>query len=161
MMAISSGLLRLPPELLSNLFLHLTPEAYISLALTCKQLHDLAIVSKAANLHHLDLLPGIKLGLGRIPSTELFKTVRERAASHLAGASLHADLKYVRFPKVLNVNASCLKASGDYSNGLLASQDSQTCRHITSGGDLLQDPTTSPYSPGFAKILQTVSCPQC
>jgi hypothetical protein len=158
-MSTTNPLLNLPPELLSNIFKHLTTEAFTHLTLTCKQLFRVAENSRDVLFYHLSRLPGIKLGLDAmtVSTPDLALRVRQRASEHLISASLLADCETLGFqPGPLNTAASCLSPASDYLNGCLVMDNSLVIRHCTSNGAMLQQNITSPYGKGSAKILQVI-----
>ena len=155
--AHSLSLLNLPSEILVHILRNLTTPSFIQTILTCHQLFDLAATSRHVVLHHLDQVPGIKLGLeDQICTTSaLFLALRQRAASSLYGANSHADCEDLGFQNgTLDATASCL---ADWIGGInisLVMNESHVVRHYNLGGAI--ESHTPPYRHGDGKPVQVV-----
>lgn len=154
----SHTFLKLPSEVLSNIFLHLSTPSFLQAVLTCQKLFNLAAGSRDVLLHHLRNIPGIKLGLSdrSLRTSDLFQILRQRAAEHLFGANFTGNCTDFHFQNgTLDAKASYLADSTDYFNISLALKESLTVRHY--GYDCaLKEHTFSPYADGRGRVLQVV-----
>ena len=154
----SLDLLSLPREVLSTIFLHLSTPSFLQTSLTCRILFTTAAESRNVLLHHLNNVPGIKLGLSdhALTTLDLFQLLRQRASEHLYGAHFRANCRSLQLRNgTLDARASCLAESTDYFNISLALQQSLAIRHY--GCDcVLKEHTPSPYADGKGKVLHVV-----
>jgi len=151
-------LLDLPFEVLQQILHVSTTPSFLQLSLTCRKLFGVAAESREVVLHHLHLIPGLKLGLddAAISTRDLFLILRQRAASHLYGANFTADAREFYFSRgTLDPRASYLALSPDYMNISLVLKNSLTLR-IYGGHCRLKDRIESPYADGRGKILKVV-----
>lgn len=88
---VKINLLDLPNEILQLIAWHMdAPTFYISL-LTCKKIKDMADCRRNI-LRHIESLPGTRLGLDPLSTTELLLFFRKKAAESLCGAGVLANV---------------------------------------------------------------------
>ena len=154
----SLDLLSLPREVLSTIFLHLSTPSFLQTILSCRILFTNAAESRNVLLHHLNHVPGIKLGLSdhALTTLDLFQLLRQRASEHLYGAHFRANCRSLQLRNgTLDARASCLAESTDYFNISLTLRQSLAVRHY--GYDcVLKEHTPSPYADGKGKVLHVV-----
>lgn len=85
-------LLDLPFETLQLIAWHLDVATFYTWLLTCKRFMHVAKARRII-LHHLQNLPGLRKGLERMPTLQLWDLFRRRAAESLCGAGVFADIK--------------------------------------------------------------------
>ncbi len=85
-------ILDLPIEILQLIAWHMDVATFYTSLLTCKKFMD-AATARATILHHLENLPGLRIGLEDRPTVELLLMFRQRAAQTLIGAGVLADVK--------------------------------------------------------------------
>ncbi|KPI42554.1 uncharacterized protein AB675_9570 [Cyphellophora attinorum] len=159
LMAGPSTLLELPAEVLSQILLHLSPDAFVQLTQTCKQLYKIGSQNRDALLRHLDNVPGIKLGLDdrKVSTLDLFRMLHRRASLNLLGAGHHADCHFSKFENgSLDARASCISNTNQYFNISLASKGSATVRHYGSRCADIGTATPSPDADGSGEVLQVI-----
>lgn len=86
-----TNLLSLPIEILQTITWHLDASAFFTSLLTCKRFIDAALCRRNL-LRHILSLPGIRLGLEDLGTSDLLLTFRERAAKNLCGAGVLANV---------------------------------------------------------------------
>lgn len=102
-------LLDLPPELLQLVLHQTTTPSFLQAALTCSTIFKIASNCREVVLYHLNVTPGIKLGLEDLNTPDLFRLLRRRAAQHLYGINLSADQTVYRYENHnIDVRASAL-----------------------------------------------------
>ena len=82
-----SRLLGLPTELLQHVLLHTETGAFFTVLFTCKIVFY-AAHAKHVLLHHINRMPGLRLGLKDLDTWSLFDLFRKRAAKGLYGADV-------------------------------------------------------------------------
>lgn len=82
-----SMLLGLPAEILQHVLFHMDTGAFFIILLSCKIING-AAHAKHVLLHHLNRMPGLRLGLNDIDTSALFDLFRKRAARSLMGAGV-------------------------------------------------------------------------
>ena len=98
----SPSLLTLPIEILQTITWHLDASAFFTSILICKRFMDAAL-SRRNIFHHILSLPGIRLGLNDLETSELLLAFRQRAAKNLCGASVFADVtRYDPVPSTIS-----------------------------------------------------------
>ena len=101
----NSRLLRLPIEIFQTITWYLDAGTFFSSLLTCKRFLD-AAMSKTLLLHHIQNIPGLRLGLEELETTELFEKFSMRAAESSCGANVLADVtRYAPTSKTPVTNA--------------------------------------------------------
>lgn len=85
------NLLTLPTEILQTITWHLDASAFFTSMLTCKRFKDAALCRRNIFRHILSL-PGIRLGLEDLDTSQLLVAFRQRAARYLCGAGVLADV---------------------------------------------------------------------
>lgn len=97
-------LLDLPLEVLQTVLWHMDPGTLFISLFTCKEIFD-AARAKNVLLYQIGSIPGLRLGLGEnVPTSELLKKFRLRAAENLLGVGVLADVaKYAPGSSLLNV----------------------------------------------------------
>lgn len=107
----------LPTEILQRILHFASTPTFLQLILVNRQLFDAAAESREVLYHHLQNLPGLKLGLRDhcVTTAELFLILRQRAANNLFGTNFTADCMSVGFSKdvLLNSRASSLAMGAD------------------------------------------------
>lgn len=97
-----SALLRLPNELLRLITKHMDTGTFFASLLTSKRFLEVAL-SRSLLFHHLNLLPGLTLGLGDLPTPDLLFFFRRRAAQTGCAAGALANVtKYTHQPGMGN-----------------------------------------------------------
>lgn len=86
-----SRLLSLPTELLQYILLGMDTATYFTSLLSCKTVFE-AAQSRRVVLHHLNRLPGLRLGLETLDSLNLFESLRKRCAKSMVAAGVLADI---------------------------------------------------------------------
>ena len=86
-----SPLLSLPSEILQYILVNMDSATYFISLLSCRTVYE-AAQSRRVVLHHLNRLPGLRLGLENLDSLNLFESFRKRAAESLSGAGVLADI---------------------------------------------------------------------
>ena len=77
--AQNTPFLRLPNELLQMITKHMDAGTFFASLLTSKRFSEVAL-SRSLLLQHLNRIPGLKLGLGDLPTPDLLSLFRKRAA---------------------------------------------------------------------------------
>ena len=94
----NSRLLRLPNELLSIIVKHMDVGTFFASLLTCKRFFEVAL-SRPLLFLHLKCIPGLTLGLTDLPTPDLLRFFRTRAAqSGCAAGALANVTKYCHQP---------------------------------------------------------------
>ena len=98
----NSPLLRLPNELLQIITKHMDAGTFFASLLTSKRFSEVAL-SKSLLLHNLNRIPGLNLGLSDLPTPDLLRLFRKRAAqSGCAAGALANVTKYAHQPGMRN-----------------------------------------------------------
>ena len=84
-------LLHLPAEILQTIAWHMDPGTFFVSLLTCKTIYNAANYRRNL-LRHLHSIPGLRLGLEDLTTTDLLLRFRKRAAASLCGAGVLADI---------------------------------------------------------------------
>ena len=85
------NLLDLPHEILQLIAWHMDPPTFYISLLTCKKFKGLADCRRNI-LRHIGSLPGSRVGLDSLTTTQLLLVFRRRAAASLCGAGVLADV---------------------------------------------------------------------
>lgn len=97
-----TNLLTLPIEILQTITWHLDASAFFTSILTCKRFMDAALCRRNI-FHHIHSLPGIRLGLEDLETSELLLAFRQRAAKYLCGAGVLANVtRYDPVPSTIS-----------------------------------------------------------
>lgn len=95
-------LLALPLEILQTITWHLDAPAFFTSLLTCKRFMDAALCRRNIFRHILSL-PGIRLGLEDLETSELLLAFRQRAANNFCGAEVLAGVtRYDPVPSTIS-----------------------------------------------------------
>ena len=98
----NSPFLRLPNELLQIITKHMDAGTLFASLLTSKRFSEVAL-SKSLLLHNLNRIPGLKLGLSDLPTPDLLRLFKKRAAqSGCAAGALANVTKYAHQPGMRN-----------------------------------------------------------
>ena len=84
-------LLDLPAEILQTVAWHMDPGTFFVSLLTCKTIYDAAKYRRNL-LRHLHSIPGLRLGLEDLTTSDLLLRFRKRAAASLCGGGILADI---------------------------------------------------------------------
>lgn len=105
----------LPTEILQRILHFSTTPTFLQLILVNRQLFGVAAESREVLLHHLQNLPGLKLGLRDhcVATADLFLILRQRAANNLYGTNFTADCSSFAFSN----NVSLLSQSSSLAVG--------------------------------------------
>ncbi len=88
-------LLHLPAEILQTIAWHMDPATFFVSLLTCKTMYNAASY-RLNTLRQLHSIPGLRLGLEDLTTSELLLQFRKRAAASLCGAGVLANVtRYV------------------------------------------------------------------
>ena len=106
-----SPLLSLPSEILQNILVNMDSATYFISLLSCRTVFG-AAQSRRVVLHHLNRLPGLRLGLENLDSVNLFESFRKRAAESLSGAGVLADVTtYESSDDLVNISRTVFSPS--------------------------------------------------
>ena len=86
-----SPLLNLPAEILQNILFYMDSATYFTSLHSCRTIFT-AAQSRRVALHHINRLPGLRLGLENLDNMNLFDSLRRRAAKGMCGAGVLANI---------------------------------------------------------------------
>lgn len=103
-----SPLLRLPAEVLQNVLFYMDSATFFTCLLSCRTVYQ-AAQSRRVVKHHLNRLPGLRLGLENLDNLNLFESFRRRAAKSLCGAGVLANItRYAPGDDLQNIGRAVL-----------------------------------------------------
>ena len=123
-----SPLLSLPSEILQNILVNMDSATYFISLLSCRTVYE-AAQSRRVVLHHLNRLPGLRLGLENLDSLNLFGSFRKRASESLSGAGVLADTTtYESSDDLVNISRTVF-SPGEPPLMATAYEHGQVCIH--------------------------------